>query len=63
MIASIIVSMIGSTIFNISMAMEDVLEFDMFNVVEIIFLFALAYIFEYGYEIQPDSKGKIYEDE
>ena len=63
MIASIIVSMIGSTIFNISMAMEDVLEFDMFNVVEIIFLFALAYIFEYGYEIQLDSKGKIYEDE
>ena len=25
--------------------------------------YALAYIFEYGYEIQLDSKGKIYEDE
>ena len=63
MIAAIIASAIGSTIFNISTAMEDVIEFNLFNIIEIIFLFALSYIFEYGYEIQLDSKGKIYGDE
>ena len=31
-----------------------------FNFIEILFLFAMAYIFEYGYEIQLDSKGKMY---
>ena len=63
MIAAIIASSLGSIVFNISTAMEDVMEFDLFNVVEIIFLFALSYIFEYGYEIQLDSKGKIYGEE
>ncbi len=28
----------------------------------ILFLFSMAYIFEYGYEIQEDSKGKMYND-
>ena len=63
MIISIVVSMIGSVIFNISMAMENVLELDLFNIVEIIFLYALSYIFEYGYELQLDSKGKMYGEE
>ena len=30
---------------------------------EVLFMFVLAYIFEYGYEIQKDSQGKIYGDE
>ena len=62
MIAAIITSTIGSTILNISMAMEDALEFDLFNIVEIIFLFALSYIFEYGYHIQKDSQGRMYDN-
>lgn len=37
--------------------------FEMFSLVEILFLFSIAYIFQYGYEIQLDSKGKIYGDE
>lgn len=37
--------------------------FELFNVVEILFLFSIAYIFQYGYEIQLDSKGKMYGDE
>ena len=63
MIACIVTSAIGSIISNISMALEDSLEFDMFNIVEIIFLFALSYIFEYGYHIQKDSKGRMYGNE
>lgn len=38
-------------------------DFGMFDIVEILFLFGIAYIFEYGYEIQLDSKGKMYGDE
>ena len=36
---------------------------NMTNIFEILLLFALSYIFEYGYEIQLDSKGKIYGEE
>lgn len=37
-------------------------EFEGIEVIYILFLFSLAYIFEYGYEIQLDSKGKMYGD-
>lgn len=37
--------------------------FGLFSLVEILFLFSIAYIFQYGYEIQLDSKGKMYGDE
>ena len=33
------------------------------SLIEILVLFVMAYIFEYGYEIQLDSKGKMYGDE
>lgn len=36
---------------------------DLFEVIYILVLFCLSYIFEYGYEIQLDSKGKMYGDE
>lgn len=38
-------------------------EFELFSFVEILFLFSIAYIFQYGYEIQLDSKGKMYGNE
>ena len=31
-----------------------------FSLVNILFLYSIAYVFEYGYNIQQDSKGKIY---
>jgi len=37
--------------------------FEMFDLIYILFLFTMAYIFEYGYEIQLDSKGIMYGDE
>lgn len=36
---------------------------DLFEVLYILVLFCLSYIFEYGYEIQLDSKGKMYGEE
>lgn len=35
---------------------------ELLDFVYILFLFTMAYIFEYGYEIQLDSKGKLYGD-
>ena len=37
--------------------------FDLIEVLYILIIFCLSYIFEYGYEIQLDSKGKIYGEE
>ena len=36
---------------------------DLLEVLYILVIFCLSYVFEYGYEIQLDSKGKIYGDE
>ena len=60
MIVSIVLSAIGTTIINIAFSAEDAVSFNLFNIVEIIFLYAMSYIFEYGYRIQQDSKGKMY---
>lgn len=50
-------------IFEIVLAQDLDVGFELFSVVEILFLFSIAYIFQYGYEIQLDSKGKMYGDE
>lgn len=62
MIFAIITSTIGTTLFSIALAAEEI-EINLFNIVEIIFLFAMSYIFEYGYYIQKDSNGKMYGEE
>ena len=36
---------------------------DLLDVLYILIIFCLSYVFEYGYEIQLDSKGKIYGDQ
>lgn len=59
MIYAIITSTIGTILLSISMASEEI-EINLFNIIEIIFLFAMSYIFEYGYRIQKDSNGKMY---
>ena len=60
MIACIVLSTVGETVLNIPMNGSVDLDFDLFNVAEILFLYAMSIIFEYGYEIQLDSKGKLY---
>jgi len=32
------------------------------NILEILIIFSMSYIFEYGCEIQKDSNGKIYSE-
>ena len=63
MIACIVLSGIGEGILNSSIRNEFTFGLEMFDIVEILFLYSLSYIFEYGYEIQKDSKGRMYGDE
>ena len=63
MIATIILSGVGEGIFELLTKSSFDLGLKTFNLIEILFLFAISYIFEYGYEIQLDSKGKMYGEE
>ena len=38
-------------------------DFEVFDFIQILFLFSMAYIFEYGHEIQLDSNGRMYGEE
>lgn len=54
---------IVGVIFEAILKMDLNIGFELFNLVEILFLFSISYIFQYGYEIQLDSNGKMYGDE
>lgn len=62
MIATIVLPNIAGVMFELILNSDLDVGFEMFDVVQILFLFSMAYIFEYGHEIQLDSKGKIYGD-
>ncbi len=63
MIAAILLPYAAGSLFEMVMKTDLAIEFELYKVIEILFLFSMSYIFEYGYEIQLDSKGKIYGDE
>ena len=54
-----LLGVITGFIFNINLNIE----IDVMNYLFVVIIIALAYIFKYGYEIQLDSKGRIYGDE
>ena len=54
---------ICGVIAEILMKMDLDIGFGLMDLLYIIILYSLSYIFEYGYEIQLDSKGKMYGDE
>ncbi len=62
LIACIILSMIGGAIINIPFKGDLDIDVDILSIVQILFLYSMSLIFEYGYEIQLDSKGKMYDE-
>ena len=62
MIALILIVPISDGLINMILGLSEVGEssFELMNILEILIIFSMSYIFEYGYEIQKDSKGKIY---
>lgn len=64
MIAIIILPNIGGVIFNILLTTDIDMDFELFDLVEILFLFSLSYVFEYGRLIQIETtNGKMYGEE
>lgn len=63
MISCIVLSAIGQTILNIPLREQVNLELNLLNIIEILFLYSMSLVFEYGHEIQLDSKGKMYGEE
>lgn len=63
MIVVTILPNVMGVLFEVLLNIDLDIEFELFSLVEILFLFSITYIFQYGYEIQLDSKGKMYGDE
>ena len=47
--------------YNINLKSEDNY-FDLMSILEILIIFSMSYIFEYGYEIQTESNGIMYNE-
>lgn len=62
MIIVIILPNIGGVIFNLLLTTKINIDFELFDIVEILFLFSLAYIFEYGRLMELGSNSRMYGD-
>lgn len=62
LIASVLVPDIGGLALQGIVRIDLGVEIGLMNFIYVMCLYALAYIFEYGYEIQRDSRGKMYGD-
>ena len=63
MIALIIINPLSGTLFgSILEISESSGGFELMSILEILIIFSMSYIFEYGYEIQKDSKGIMYKE-
>ena len=60
MIASIIFPNISGIFFELILTLDLGIKLELSDIVEILFLFGMSYIFEYGYELQKDTKAKMY---
>ena len=62
LIAAIVVPSFVGGIFSAIINKSFNINIGLCGVIEILFLFSMVYIFEYGYELQTNSKQKIYTD-
>ena len=64
MIALIIITPISGIIFNSLLGLLDENSpFELIGILEILIIFSMSYIFEYGYEMQKESKARMYKEE
>ena len=62
MIIIIIMTNIGGGVFELLLGSNLNIEFETYDLVEILFLFSLSYIFEYGRLLGLEAKGKMYDE-
>jgi transcriptional regulator with XRE-family HTH domain len=63
MIIAILVPNVSGPVYESVMHVDLNIGLEMFDIITILIVFTISYIFEYGYEIQLDSKGKMYGEE
>ena len=63
LIAAILVMPVSDILFNQIIAQNETSFIDLMTILEILIIFSMSYIFEYGYEIQKDSKGIMYNEQ
>ena len=64
MIVLIIITPISGVIFNSLLGLSDGNSpFELMSILEILIIFSMSYIFEYGYEMQKESKARMYKEE
>ena len=64
LIGLIIINPLSGNLFGSILGVSESSEgFELMSILEILIIFSMSYIFEYGYEIQKDSKGKMYGNE
>lgn len=63
MIIALVLPNFGGFIFEKILITDLDVGFELFDVIQILFLFGISYIFEYGYELQQDTKAKMYGEE
>ena len=64
MIALILISPISNCLISLLLGISDVgnSPFELMNILEILIIFSMSYIFEYGYEMQKDSTARMYNE-
>lgn len=60
LIITTILPNVAGALFELILQTDLDISFELTGLVEILFLFGIAYVFQYGYAIQLDSKGKMY---
>lgn len=63
LIIAILAPTIMGVLFQAVVKLDMNVEIELMDFVLVLIIFSMAYIFEYGYEIQLDSKGKMYGEE
>lgn len=63
LIIAIIAPTIFGIIFQAIIKMDMNIGIELMDLILVLIIFSMAYIFEYGYELQLDSRGKMYGDE
>lgn len=59
---SILFSFVSGIIFEMVTKIDMGVELEAMDIIYVLIVFSLSYIFEYGYEIQLDSAGRIYDE-
>ena len=63
MIALILITPMSGMMFNSLLGLSDSNSpFELMNILEILIIFSMSYIFEYGYEMQKDSQARMYNE-